>query len=575
MNDSISTAVKDTPGDRRSVANRIRTRRGTRLVAQAFERSNRRPRTVVPLQYREQPQRCRAKKSPLASRTPSTTPPSKRRIARGRAKPRTHRPYRPRRDVERVGSSESVRNPRRPAPRRSPRGEPSRGPVAFGCPCSPPPRIPVTGAADSRTGDHQHAEPRPARVRTRRRARARTLLAPAPAVRVPARSGAGRVRDSWARRSPWSLATKRSRPTRRRLRRPRGRPPRSRSWRRLRGRRHSRNRSGRPASVARRISAQRRSGSTICCRMPVRLDSATTANSASPSAIAVFRSGGLRHRRSRCAAPGPSNDGSTALPRSADASLRIAVAKGTPSAGDTLAVLTRGEIARDFAAGSRSLALAAESQARDLATGALPARSLSRPAQLTGIRPTGACSTRSTRSIPRNSPAPGRDSQAENSTARAPRDATVARANAPSRLECGCGKGYRPPGRGAAASAATAATATREPRAPRRRTRARRAVDGVVLLRNFGTATRAARGPVVTLGDPDRLWMRVYVGAAARVHPSRRSRGRPRRSARKAVPGRSCRSTRAPSSRRAPSSPGEQADLVFGVKVASIRHRAR
>jgi HlyD family secretion protein len=95
--------------------------------------------------------------------------------------------------------------------------------------------------------------------------------------------------------------------------------------------------------------------------------------------------------------------------------------------------------------------------------------------------------------------------------------------------------------------------------------------DGVVLLRNFEPGELAAPNvAVLTLGNPERLWMRVYVdaprlgqvrlGAPVEVTPI---------GARKSFHGRVVRiATQAEFTPRAALTEEEQANLVFGVKVA-------
>ena len=96
-------------------------------------------------------------------------------------------------------------------------------------------------------------------------------------------------------------------------------------------------------------------------------------------------------------------------------------------------------------------------------------------------------------------------------------------------------------------------------------------VDGVVLLRNFETGELVPPSvPVLTLGDPDRLWIRVFVAApllasirlgdAVEVTPT---------GAKRAFTGRVVQiASRAEFTPRAALTEEEQANLVFGVKIA-------
>ena len=93
---------------------------------------------------------------------------------------------------------------------------------------------------------------------------------------------------------------------------------------------------------------------------------------------------------------------------------------------------------------------------------------------------------------------------------------------------------------------------------------------GVVLLRNFRAGEIANAGqPVVTLGDPDRLWMRVYVSAPqlARLKLGQSVevtvRGLPQKFRGRIVEI----ATEAEFTPRAALTEEERANLVFGVKV--------
>ena len=96
-------------------------------------------------------------------------------------------------------------------------------------------------------------------------------------------------------------------------------------------------------------------------------------------------------------------------------------------------------------------------------------------------------------------------------------------------------------------------------------------LDGVVLLRNFEPGELALSGQaVLTLGNPDKLWMRVYVpapelgrvqrGAPVDVHLT----GFPATYKGRVVEI----STRAEFTPRAALTEEERANIVFGVKIA-------
>ena len=95
-------------------------------------------------------------------------------------------------------------------------------------------------------------------------------------------------------------------------------------------------------------------------------------------------------------------------------------------------------------------------------------------------------------------------------------------------------------------------------------------IDGVVLLRNFQVGELAAAGaPVVTLGDPNKLWMRIYVSAPQIPRVRRgdsvsvRVTGYPRRFGGHVIEI----ATRAEFTPRVALTEEERANLVFGVKV--------
>jgi len=95
-------------------------------------------------------------------------------------------------------------------------------------------------------------------------------------------------------------------------------------------------------------------------------------------------------------------------------------------------------------------------------------------------------------------------------------------------------------------------------------------IAGVVLLRNFQVGELAAAGaPVVTLGDPDKLWMRIYVSAPQIPRVRRgdsvsvRVTGVARRFGGHVIEI----ATRAEFTPRVALTEEERANLVFGVKV--------
>jgi HlyD family secretion protein len=156
--------------------------------------------------------------------------------------------------------------------------------------------------------------------------------------------------------------------------------------------------------------------------------------------------------------------------------------------------------------------------------------------------------------------------------ARSNRDAAKARVDAATEklalLEAGSRSGQVAAARAAAQAAAASAAGARS--------RSRELVltapaDGVVLLRNANRGEVVGPGaPVYTLGDPSRLWIRVYVGAPLlpRVrlgaHASVHVNGVAREFTGRVVEI----ATRAEFTPRAALTEEERSNLVFGVKVA-------
>ena len=251
--------------------------------------------------------------------------------------------------------------------------------------------------------------------------------------------------------------------------------------------------------------------------------------------------------------------------------LRLAVEEGdTVKAGDTLAVLTRGEVTAELAA-QLAQAQRAEAQARDLGSGSRPAEVLVADAALAAARADRKLAETTygrVAALARTNAV----AQAELDRAGAAREAAIARERAASEQLRLQQEGFRGGQVAAARQGATAAAA----QLAGARSRAGELVllapqDGVVLLRNFEPGELAApNAAVLTLGNPERLWMRVYVaapmlaqvqlGAAVQVTPigaKQFFRGRVVRIA-----------TKAEFTPRAALTEEEQANLVFGVKVA-------
>lgn len=254
--------------------------------------------------------------------------------------------------------------------------------------------------------------------------------------------------------------------------------------------------------------------------------------------------------------------------------LKLAVAEGdSVQAGDTLAVLTRGEVAAELAAQAAE-AQRAESQARDLQQGA-------RPAELSIVREALRAAeadqqlARATYDRTDKLASSGAVPAADLDRARAARDAADARVSSARENVRLQEAGFRRQQVAAARQGATAAQA----QLAGAQSRANELVltaprTGVVLLVNYQAGELVPpSSPVVTLGDPDSLWMRVYVaapmlthlrlGAPAEVRPIGAGR---------TYPGRVVSINReAEFTPRAALTEEEQANLVFGVKLALER----
>jgi len=250
--------------------------------------------------------------------------------------------------------------------------------------------------------------------------------------------------------------------------------------------------------------------------------------------------------------------------------LRLSVAEGdTVMAGDTLAVLDRGEISAELAAQAAETERA-QSQARDLQQGA-------RPAELTIARETlraaeadlalAVVSYERTDKLFKAGVAPPADMD----RARTQRDAAEARAAAAREQLRLQEEGFRRAQVAAAkqgAAAAVAQLAGARSRAAELVLTAPRA--GVVLLVNYETGELVPAGsPLLTLGDPDSLWMRVYVAAPllSKVRLGAPVEVRPV-GAKQPFAGRVVSiATEAEFTPRAALTEEEQANLVFGVKL--------
>jgi len=238
--------------------------------------------------------------------------------------------------------------------------------------------------------------------------------------------------------------------------------------------------------------------------------------------------------------------------------------------GDTLAVLDRGEISADVEA-QRALAERAIAQLQDLRSGPRPQEVQAARAELEAASAQAQLADSELKRVTRlyeGNVASARDLD----RARADRDGALARRQAAEEHFRLLLAGSRRAQIAAAQKAAEAA------RAQLQASRSRVSelyltapISGVVLLKNFELGELAPAGmPVVTLGKPDSLWMRVYVaapelprvrlGAAVEVSVQgigRRFRGRVVEIA-----------TESEFTPRAALTEEERANLVFGVKVA-------
>ena len=250
---------------------------------------------------------------------------------------------------------------------------------------------------------------------------------------------------------------------------------------------------------------------------------------------------------------------------------RLLVDEGdTVRAGDTLAVLEQGEVlaALEQRAADAARAVA---QLRDLTSGArsqeLEAAEAALQAAIAQWQLASSEATRAETLYQRNVA-----SEAELERARAERDAAGARRLAAQQQVALLRAGSRSDLIRAGMAAEVSARAQLEAA----RSRAHELVllapiSGTVLLRNLNRGELAAPAvPVVTLGDPQRLWMRVYV-PAPRIGEVHRGDSVTVRVTgfRQAFHGRVIEiATQAEFTPRAALTEEERANLVFGVKVA-------
>jgi HlyD family secretion protein len=254
--------------------------------------------------------------------------------------------------------------------------------------------------------------------------------------------------------------------------------------------------------------------------------------------------------------------------------LKLSVVEGdTVAAGDTIAVLDRGEVSADLAA-QAAQAERAQAQARDLQQGSRPAELvIAREALRAANADLELAKTefdRTDRLVKQGVSAP-----ADLDRARAAREAAQARAVSAAEQVRLQEEGYRRQQVAAARQGAAAALAQLEGA----RSRANELLltaprSGVVLLVNYRAGELVPPSmPVVTLGDPDSLWMRVYVAAPllTKVHLGAPVEVRPI-GVRQPFRGRVVSiATEAEFTPRAALTEEEQANLVFGVKLVLDR----
>ena len=250
--------------------------------------------------------------------------------------------------------------------------------------------------------------------------------------------------------------------------------------------------------------------------------------------------------------------------------LRLWVTEGdTVSAGDTLAVLDRGEVAAQVVAQAAE-AQRAQSQARDLQQGA-------RPAELTIAREAlraaeadldqAQITYERTDKLYKANVAAAAEMDLARTSLRAA-EARAAAAREGLRLQ---EEGYRHAQVAAANQGATAALAQLAGAQSRARELLLTAPrSGLVLLVNYRAGELVPpNSPVLTLGDPDSLWMRVYVAAPllTKLRIGSEAEVRPI-GVKQPFPGHVVSiSSAAEFTPRAALTEEEQANLVFGVKL--------
>lgn len=239
--------------------------------------------------------------------------------------------------------------------------------------------------------------------------------------------------------------------------------------------------------------------------------------------------------------------------------------------GDTLVVLAHGEIAGDVEARAaeeeRAQALYRDQQRGPRAAERRTARA-ERDAAATALRLAESELRRVLGLAERQLV-----SEAEVDRARAARDEAAARLAAADERLALLEEGYR---RGQVAAAREAAEAARgELRSSRARARElvlTAPIDGVVLLRNVEPGEVVGPGtPILTLGDPDRLWVRCYLTTpeVARIRLGARAEVRVLGWKDRVFPGRVVEiATRAEFTPRAALTEEERASVVFGVRIA-------
>lgn len=238
-------------------------------------------------------------------------------------------------------------------------------------------------------------------------------------------------------------------------------------------------------------------------------------------------------------------------------------------AGDTLAVLDRGEIAAELAA-QIAQSQGAQAQAKDLVEGPRQSEVLTKRADVAAAAADeqfAASTLQRTEKLAKAQVV----AQNELDRARAAHETAAARLRAAREQLRLLEEGYRRQQVIAARATAVGARAQLAGALSRASELILTApIDGVVLLKNFEVGELVSPGvPVVTLGAPDSIWMRVYVaaplltrvklGAPAEVRPVGSKRTYPARVVEIA--------SRAEFTPRAALTEEEQANLVFGIKL--------